>query len=161
MPRHARHDDVRPAHQPNGFAAVLADHALHHIGDPGAGGIDQRARRHLLAGTIMVERDLPMIAPATGRHDPRARQDARAPRLGIAGVQHDQTGIFDPAIGIFIGLDEFGLQRRTFGCAGKVQGGCARQDLAPAQMVIEEQAQPDQPIGPAPAQPWHDRTQKP
>ncbi len=36
----------------------------------------------------------------------------RAPRFGgIAGVEHDQTGVVDPAVGIFEGLGEQRLQR--------------------------------------------------
>ena len=83
----------------------------------------------------------------------------RAARRGVAGIQDHQPRILDPAVGIFVGLEEFRFERRPFPRAVQRKGRGAGQDLSPAQIVIHEQAQPDQPGGPPPLHPGHDEAE--
>ena len=82
-------------------------------------------------------------------------------RRGIAGVQHHQARVFDPAVGIFIGALETRVQRRAFDAAAQIKGGGARQDRPSAKIVIKEQPEPDQPGRPPPAHPGHEDVQQP
>ena len=82
---------------------------------------------------------------------PRARR--RAVRVstigalfgGIDRVEHDEARIVHPAIGIFEALGVLVEDRRAFGIAGEIERAGARQLLAAAEMVVEEQAEPHQP----------------
>ena len=64
---------------------------------------------------------------------------------GIHGVEDHQPGIVNPAIGIDKALGEQRLQRHAGRMVAQVNRGRCRQDLAPRQVIVEEQAQPDHP----------------
>jgi hypothetical protein len=69
-------------------------------------------------------------------------------RGGIAGVEQHQPRIVDPAIGIFkTGAEDAGLERGTGGIVREVEDAGRRQQLAPAQMVVDEEAEPQQRCG--------------
>ena len=93
--------------------------------------------------------------------DPRPRQDPRAARRRIARVQHDEPRILHPAVGIFIGQPETGLQRLAGRITRQVQPGGARQYPAPAQRIVHEKAEPDQPGRAPPLHPRHHDPQEP
>ena len=72
--------------------------------------------------------------------------DRRATVGCIAGVEQHQPRIIDPAIGIFkTGPKNAGLERGTGGIAREVEDARRRQKLASAQMVVDEQPEPQQP----------------
>ena len=74
-----------------------------------------------------------------------AGQDLGAARAGVERVEDDQPRIVDPAVGVLEGLAVLGLERPAFRIAAQVEGAGRRQQLAAAQMVVEEQAEPDEP----------------
>ena len=77
-----------------------------------------------------------------------------------ARIQHNETRILDPAIGIFEAFDKTVLKRRTGRMGAQVERPAGWQDLATAKMVIDEQADPRQP-GRAPAGQARDAGQHP
>ena len=126
---------------------VLADCAGQHVVDPRAGGIDQQPRLDLfgLAGPHVLDLDRPEAVFAARADHLRAGPDRRAAVGGVAGVQRHQPRIVDPAVGIFERLAEQRLQRLAGRIAAHVQRPGRRQQFAPADVVVEEQAEPDQP----------------
>ncbi len=152
----AGHDMAAP-YQAHAVARIDARDVADHVLDPRAGGIDQHPRVLLagLAGLGILQRDAPDIPLARRRFNPRARHDAGAARLGIAGIQHHQARILDPAVGILIRLGEPRLQRAAGRICFQIDGARRWQDLAPAHVIVHEQAQPDQPCGPPPLHPRH------
>ena len=89
------------------------------------------------------------------RHDPCAHLG------GGASVERYQPGIVDPAIGIFVGPREALLQGQPGCVAGQIDRARRRQDLAAADRVVEQQAEPDQPGGPLAFQPGHEAGEQP
>ena len=85
----------------------------------------------------------PVLATRAG--DLGARADRRAAVGRVARVQHHETRVVDPAVGILEGAREQRLQRLAGRVAAHVERLGRRQQLAPADMVVEEQAEPDQP----------------
>ena len=156
-----RRHDMAAAHQPHAFLAVQPQLAVDHVARPGTGGIHQHPRADHLPRVAACDHHRPDTVPHLGRDHLAMGQDRGPPRLGIAGVQHDQTAVLDPAVGIFIGLREPILQRRAFGRSLERQRRGRGQDLAPTQRVIQEQPQPDQPGGPAPLHPRHQPGKQP
>ena len=63
----------------------------------------------------------------------------------VERVEHHQPRIIDPAIRVFESRAELGLQRRAGRMAVEVDRAGGRQVLAPADVVIKEQPQPQQP----------------
>ena len=163
MVKQAPRDNVRAAHQAHALGRVHVHAVLQDFADPGAARVDQHLRgdRFGDAGHGVFHRDVPQIAHPAGFGRARAGQDARALVGGIAGIQHHQPRVLDPAIGIFIGMGELVLQRRALGRPAQAQRRRPRQQHAPAKVVIQKQPQTDQPRGPAPAHPWHDPFQDP
>ena len=72
---------------------------------PGAGGIDQNARRHDVALAAGIEHQPPYIG-AVGAHAAGAGADHRAALGGIDRVEHDEARVVGKAIGIFEGVME-------------------------------------------------------
>ncbi len=98
----AWHDDVAALHQPNRGRRIGVNDRARDLRDPGAGGIDQRARPDFVphAGRLVAGADGPDAVRTIGRDAGGARRDRRTPVGRIAGVQHDEARILDPAIGI-------------------------------------------------------------
>jgi hypothetical protein len=97
---------------------------------------------------IRLQLDIPAIARASGRDQPGAGEDVRAPCLRVHGIEHNQTRIIDPAIGVLEGFRELLLERASGRVGLQIQDPGAGQDLAPAEMVIEKQAKAQQPCRP-------------
>ena len=62
-------------------------------------------------------------------------------------VQHHEPRVVDPAVGIFEAPGVLVEDRRALGIAAQVERARARQLLAAAEMVVEEQPEPHQPGG--------------
>ena len=80
--------------------------------DPRPARIDQSPRHDGAAGAAAGggHLDPPQPALAPGRGAGGAGQHFRALFRRIAGVERNQLGIFDPAIGIFVAAQKFGFQ---------------------------------------------------
>ena len=145
MVKQAPRDNVRAAHQAHTLGRVHVHAVLQDFADPGAARVDQHLRGDGFGDTGhgVFHRDVPQIAHPAGFCRAGAGQDARALVSGIAGIQHHQPRVLDPAIGIFIGMGELVLQRRALGRPAQVQRRRPRQQLAPAKVVIQKQPQPD------------------
>ena len=150
------------AHQPHPFGGVQPRGVMDDVADPRATRVDQHLGVDHLAPAIraMLYRDRPAIGAAVGRDDFGPGHDTRAAQFGVAGVQHHKAGVFDPAIGVFKSLLEPILQRRPFGRTAQRKAACGGQDFSPAEIVIEEQAQPDQPRRAAAPHPRHEQPQQ-
>ena len=154
-------DDMASAHQPHPVGGIRPDNAFDHAAGPGAAGIDQHPRTDLpfrcrLVCGCRAKGDQPAAIMPDRADNFCARHDRRAAGGRVTGVQHDKTGILDPAVGIFIPPPEFGLQRFAGGVMSQIKRRRAGKDVAPAKMVIEEQAQADQPGRTAALHPRHD-----
>ena len=64
--------------------------------------------------------------------------------LGVAGVQHDEPRIFNPAIGVFIAANEFVFQRFAGDVGSQINAAGGRENFASTKIVIEKQANADQ-----------------
>src|SRR5689334_8363649 len=74
--------------------------------------------------------------------------DARAVRAGVDGVENNQARIVDPTVGIFESEAIARLQGLPGGIAGEVERFGRRQDATTTEMVVEEQAETEQPARP-------------
>ena len=117
--------------------------------DPGPGGVDERARaRPSRCAPVAQSRSVDRQSAVA-----RARADTTSVRVSmiraalrrVDGVQDDEARIVDPAVGIFEAARELRLQRLARRVARQVERARRRQELAPAEMVVEEEAEPDQP----------------
>ena len=63
---------------------------------------------------------------------------------GIPGIERHKPRVFHPAIGILIGMGKFRLERLAGDVAVQVNAARRRQNLAPAEMVIEEKPKADE-----------------
>jgi hypothetical protein len=80
---------------------------------------------------------------------------------GIARVQQNQTRILHPTVRIRETSGEFWLERRAGGVVSQVQRARRRQAVAAAEVVVVEQAKPQQPHRPQTLVMWQDKTQRP
>ena len=126
-------------------SAAAAD-GLGHLGDPRAGGIDQRARGHGLALAARVRAPAATSCAARSARTQRVRVRIDGAALGgIDRVEHDEARVIDPAIGIFEAVAELALERLADHVMGEIDRLGAGQEFAPAEMVVEEQAEPQHP----------------
>ena len=80
-----------------------------------------------------------------GLRHARAHPDVRAALARVHGGEHHEPGVIHRAVGIFKTPGEGRFQRFAGLAAGQIERPGARQKLAPAEMIIEKQPQPDQP----------------
>ena len=154
--------DMAAAYQSHALFRRQVDFVVNHVADP------RPARIHQHFGVMgggsamfhIFRFDTPEIAFARRMGHFGARQDRRTARLCVAGIEDHKAAILDPAIGIFIGFGKAFLKRRALRRCRQIDGFRALQDFAPTQMVIHEQAKPDQPCRPAPFHPGHHDRQK-
>ena len=121
--------------------------AAHHgVGDhvgPRPRGIDQDPRGDDVALAARVE-DEPPLLPALGAHAARAGRDDRAARGGVDGVDDDEARIVGETVGIFEPVMEPRPQRLAGLVDDQIERARSRQDSAPAERVIEQEAEPQQ-----------------
>jgi len=102
-----------------------------------------------------------VVAAPLGTDNARARMDGSAAIGRIARVEHDEAGIVHPAVGIFEGRGIAGLERRPCRVVAQVEAARGRQQLAAAQMVVEEEAEAQHPGRTEPGMVRQDETQRP
>lgn len=141
---------------------AAAERAVQHFADPRARRVRDRARPHVERRAVgALQSCMPLPVAALGRHELRAREDARAALLRIERVQHDEPRIVDPAVRI----DEAALdridERRARRMAAHVDAARARQQLAFREMVVQEEADPDEPRGAQVRHVRHHEAQRP
>ena len=139
------HDDVAALHKAQVGFVRLSGIQPQDIVYPGAGGIDHRLECARLAFPVALQNGFPMIGMPDQIRASCAGQDVCTAGARIDGIQNDQPGILDPAIGIFEGEPVVRLQRVEPVGRAAAQCGGGRQQLPAAQMVVNEQAQTDQP----------------
>ena len=101
--------------------------------------------RPALAAAGVQKLRLPAAAVTAEARAAGAGQNRGAALLGVERVQDHEAGIVDPAVGIFEGTAELGLERGAGRVAAQVERAGRRQALAAAKVVVEEQAEADQP----------------
>ena len=75
-----------------------------------------------------------------------AGADVGAAVGGVARGEHDEPRVVDEAVGIFEGARvSAGCERMADGVGGEIDRAGRRQQVAPADMVVKEQAEPQQP----------------
>ena len=115
-----------------------------HVEHRRAAGIDQRARVEMADLGL----EIPAVRLAIGGEQRNPGQHLGLMLARVERVEHDQPRIVDPAVRIFEAGAEFRRQRHARGMAAQVDRPRRRQLPAAADMVIEEQPQPQQPLGP-------------
>src|SRR5262245_15038596 len=111
---------------------------------PWSGRIDQRARGYGVAPAARLERQLPALA-ALGPHAAGARADRRATLGGIKRIEHDEACIVGVTVGIFEALAVALLERASERIAREIDAARARQNLAAAEVIVEEEPEPQHP----------------
>ena len=118
-------------------------HVLGQRLDPGAGGIDQHPRRHLFAPAARFEDEPPGVA-AFGAHGAGPRANGGAAFGGVDRVEDDEAGIVGEAVGVFEGVMEAAPQRRAGRVGQKIELAGAGQNFAPADPVVDQEAEAQQ-----------------
>jgi len=134
------HHDVAAAHQPHGLGRLFPDQPFD-IEHRGAGGIDQRGGAEGACGSL----DPPAVPLAPRGGDGGAGQHRGAVFRRVAGVEDHQPRIVHPAVRIFKAGAETGGERRACRVAAEVHRARRGQQAAPADVIVEEQPQPQQP----------------
>ncbi len=111
--------------------------------DPGAGRVDQHAGRCGLPLAARIEHQVPVLA-ALGADQPRAGADIGAALGGVERVEHDEARVIHPAVGKLEPGAEDPLHGLADRIVGEIDGARRRQHLAAAEMVVDEQAEPQQ-----------------
>jgi hypothetical protein len=91
-----------------------------------------------------------VAASRRARRPSRAGADIGAAVGGVAGVEHDEARIVDPAVGIFEALRRAGFSGAPAGHPAQIERRGRRQQLAAADMVVEEQAERSSQAGRSP-----------
>ena len=91
------------------------------------------------------------LEPRRRERDARgAGADLRPPGVRIAGVQYHQPRILHPAVRVLEGPAIAALQRAPARVPAEVDARARRQQAAPAEVVVEKEAQTDHPPGAQP-----------
>ena len=122
--------------------------AVEEAAHPWAGGVHEHARFDL--GVVVPGRELqpPAIAVATAADAARARQDARAVLGRAARVQHDETGVVDPAVRVDEPAPEIRLQTGAVPAGAQGDAAGAGERRLAAEPVVEEEPGADHPSRP-------------
>ena len=142
------HHDVRALHQPHLGARVDADARRQHLLDPGAAGVDQHARLDRVARAVggVLDRHMPDAVDLPGLDRAGAGANLGAAVGSIARGQRDEPRVVDEAIGIFKALAVAARdQRLADHVARQIDRARRRQQVPAADMVVEEEAEPQQP----------------
>ena len=102
------------------------------------------SRRHGL--TLQAHR--PALLTTRGLHTAGAREHSGTAFARVHRVEHHQARVVHPAVGVDEATLEPRLQRRTQAMPTQGHAARARQYLATGQVVVQEQAQADQPRRP-------------
>jgi hypothetical protein len=145
----ARHDDVAALDQAQAARALAAGAVTQEIRRPLAGGVDERARPQPPDAAIgTAQGGEPAGSGVTGSDGADAfgaRQDDRPVAGRADGVEHHQTGVIHPAVGIDEGTGEGRLERPAGLVLAEVDAFRSAQQFAPGQVVVEKQAESHHP----------------
>lgn len=139
----ARHHDMAALDQADAIGRLLLEVVLQELRDPGSGGIDQGAGaggEQAAVGAFQVQVPQTLAAPCADAAG--AGVDVRVTFARGHGVEQYQAGIVHPAVGVFETAQHLRPQRAAGAKAHAVR---ARQFLALAQVVVEEQPGADHP----------------
>ena len=143
-----RHDDMRALHQPHLGPRIDADAGGQHLLDPGTAGVDQHACLDGVAGAggAVLDRDVPDAVDLPDLDRAGAGANLGAAIGGIARSQRDQPRVVDEAVGIFEALGVApGDQRLADHVAGQIERARRGQQVPAADVIVEEEAEPQQP----------------
>ncbi len=138
-----RHDHVAALNQANAIRRFHPQIVTDELGDPRAGCIHQRFgpnREQAAIGAFQVQ--VPQTLGATSADAAGLGVYVRAFFAGGHGVEHHQTRVINPAIGVFKTLSDFAFQRAV---RAELQAFRTLQLLAFAEVVVQEQAGTDHP----------------
>ena len=93
-----------------------------------------------LAALFAIEFDGPAVGVAAGAGDFGADVNGGALVGGIAGIEHDEARVIDPAIGIFKAQAIAGLERLAGLVAGEIEGFGGGQQATAAHVVVHGKA---------------------
>ena len=109
---------------------------------------DQNARRQFRRHTVLLDENAPVITAASRRAHLRTGRDLCSVRCGVPRIEYDQPGIVHLAIRVHEASSEVRLQRGAVVMRAQRHGLGAGQRTAAAQVVIKEEAEPEQSAGP-------------
>ena len=118
----------------------IAPHApCEHVLDPGTGGVDEHASAGFvpLSRSVVAKSEHPDLAVADGGDGFRAGLDRRAAPRCVDGVEDDEAGIVDPAIGIGEGFDDTRLQATAGDVGPQIDRAARGQFSAAAEMIVK------------------------
>lgn len=150
MLEHFAHDNVRPLNEAHFCRGVRPDLAGQDIPDPWPRGIDEHAGGYCLAGTgpCILDDQRPEAVCPVGADKAMACFDDRAAFPRIHRVEYDEARILDPAIGIFESDTASLFERNARGITLQAERARGRQEFAAAEMIIDEQAEAQEPCRP-------------
>ena len=130
-------------------AAILAGtgRALQHVFHPWTRRVDEAPCHDGARAAGSGDLALPQGALAGGGEQLGPRLDLRAALGGIARIEHDEAAVLDPAVRIDERRLRAGLEAIAQRRAREVDRARGRQLLASAEVVVEEQPEPDEPCG--------------
>jgi hypothetical protein len=105
--------------------------------------------------------ELPVRSVGPGRDDTGPGANVGAASTRVARVEDHQPGVIDPTVGVLEAATEPPVQRLSELVSGQVQGLGRRQELAAADVVVEEQAEAQKPCRPLAAVVRQDEAQGP
>ena len=144
MVEQAPHHDMAALVEPCGQRRRVAQHVLREQLEPGPGRVDQDARGGEIAPAPDVEHE-PPFSPTLRTDAARAGADRRSALGGIERADHHEPRVICPAVGIFEPAFVAALERGTEWIVGQRDGAGRRQDLSPAEMIVDEQTQAQHP----------------
>ncbi len=163
MLEHLPDDDVASFHEPHPVARIGAGIQIERLAHPRPARVGDAPRRdsEARARGPVDQRRLPARAAARERHALGAGSNVGPPRKRVASVEHHQTRVLHPAIGVFERPAIALLQRSSAHVPAEIDARARRQQRSPAEVVVEEQAQPDHPPGSKPGMMRQHETQRP
>ncbi len=128
-----RHDDVAALDEAHAAARIQSGNPADHVVDPRPGGVDHAARLglRLRAGLRIGHLDVPEVAAPANTGAGGAGQYPGAFLFRVERVQHHESGIVHPTVGIFEGLAIGRLDRSAFRGRAQVEHPRARETLRP------------------------------
>ena len=116
---------------------------------PRARGVHHDTRVHLGASSLLavLENDAPAFAISSCRYEAGPGQNTSAVVGGIPCIEHDQTRIVDPTVGVDESTLEFRLQANAVGAGGQIDAVRCGQRHATAQAIVEKKPGSQHPCG--------------
>jgi hypothetical protein len=145
VPVEARHHDMASPDEAHARRRVPAGDLREDPCDPGARRIDESARPCVPHGAVIrAGVEMPEVADPSRRGHAGPGPDVGATLGRVLRVQDHQAGILDPAIGIFEPARGV-AQGEPRLVPGQVEAAGRRQGSAPAEMIVDEQTEAQQP----------------